>query len=97
MAERKIKILMLLFVNEVHLHFTGLVLRSFALPIQHASHFSTLILSNENSSNFFDNFRFFLRDRASFTKKSYHQHRMLPLFRIDFSLFQPLIEEFSLP
>ena len=52
---------MLLSVIEVHLHLTGLVLRFFALPIQHALHFSTLILSDENSSNFFNNFRTFLR------------------------------------
>ena len=88
-AETNTQILMLLFVSEVHFHFTGLVLRFFALPIQHASHFSTLILSNENSLNFFNNFRIFLRDWASFTKKSYHQHT-------NCFILKPLIEESAL-
>ena len=40
---------MQLFVGEVHLHRAGWVVRCLALPNQQASHFSTLIFSDENS------------------------------------------------
>ena len=39
--------LIVLFVKEIHLHWTGLSVFAFDLPIQQASHFSTLIFKEE--------------------------------------------------
>ena len=63
------KILIQLFVRELHLHLIGFEVRFLARPIQLASHFSTLIVNDENSRNFFILFRILQRDYVSFTKK----------------------------
>ena len=58
------KILIQLFVTELHLHLIGFEVRFLARPIQLASHFSTLIVNDENSRNFFIRFRILWRDCA---------------------------------